>query len=154
MMRVDDTSGQVIQARLKITILNRKPLEDVELQYDGSALMMRCKKTAQITVRIDATLKEAAEKAAAQDHRSLTALIERLLSKHLRSRGFLSAPKRPHKGAARAALKLALREIETVGDRSLPAQERESRKRHLDDRFHEPDHGTGDLLVDSSFAVR
>jgi hypothetical protein len=24
----------------------------------------------------------------------------------------------------------------------------------LDDRFHEPDHGTGDLLVDSSFAVR
>jgi hypothetical protein len=26
--------------------------------------------------------------------------------------------------------------------------------RKLDDRFHEPDHGTGDLLVDSSFAVR
>ena len=25
---------------------------------------------------------------------------------------------------------------------------------NLDDRFHEPDHGTGDLLVDSSFAVR
>ena len=24
----------------------------------------------------------------------------------------------------------------------------------LDDQFHEPDHGTGDLLVDSSFAVR
>jgi hypothetical protein len=24
----------------------------------------------------------------------------------------------------------------------------------LDDRFHEPDHGTGDLLVDSSFVVR
>jgi hypothetical protein len=30
------------------------------------------------------------------------------------------------------------------------------KQRHpkLDDRFHEPDHGTGDLLVDSSFAVR
>jgi len=27
-------------------------------------------------------------------------------------------------------------------------------KWELDDRFHEPDHGTGDLLVDSSFAVR
>jgi hypothetical protein len=27
-------------------------------------------------------------------------------------------------------------------------------KTGLDDRFHEPDHGTGDLLVDSSFAVR
>jgi hypothetical protein len=26
--------------------------------------------------------------------------------------------------------------------------------RGLHDRFHEPDHGTGDLLVDSSFAVR
>ena len=26
--------------------------------------------------------------------------------------------------------------------------------RVLDDRFHESDHGTGDLLVDSSFAVR
>ena len=24
----------------------------------------------------------------------------------------------------------------------------------LDDQFHEPDHGTGALLVDSSFAVR
>jgi class 3 adenylate cyclase len=28
------------------------------------------------------------------------------------------------------------------------------KSRRLDDRFHEPDHGTGDLLVDSSFAVR
>ena len=28
------------------------------------------------------------------------------------------------------------------------------RYKGLDDRFHEPDHGTGDLLVDSSFAVR
>ena len=27
-------------------------------------------------------------------------------------------------------------------------------ERVLDDQFHEPDHGTGDLLVDSSFAVR
>ncbi len=93
--------------------------------------MMRRKKTAQITVRINSMLKKAAEKAAAQDHRSLTALIERLLSKHLRSRGFLSAPSVPYKEAARTALKLALREIETVGDRSLPAQERESRKRRL-----------------------
>jgi phage terminase large subunit-like protein len=29
-----------------------------------------------------------------------------------------------------------------------------TRRDTLDDRFHEPDHGTGDLLVDSSFAVR
>ena len=102
--------------------------------------MMRRKKTAQITLRIDSMLKEAAEKAAAQDHRSLTSLIERLLRKHLRSRGFFSAPKRPHKEAARTALKVALREIETVGDRSLPAQERESRKRRL---IHGPEEFSG-----------
>src|ERR1700730_3152433 len=46
--------------------------------------MMRRKKTAQITVRIYSMLKDAAEKAAAQDHRSLTALIERLLSRDTR----------------------------------------------------------------------
>jgi hypothetical protein len=102
--------------------------------------MMRRKKTAQITVRIDSKLKEAAEKAAAQDHRSLTALIERLLTKHVRGRGSLSAPKRPHKEAARTALKLALREIETVGDKSLPAPERESRKRRL---LHGPEEFSG-----------
>jgi hypothetical protein len=102
--------------------------------------MMRRKKTAQITLRIDSMMKEAAEKAAAQDHRSLTSLIERLLSKHLRSRGFLSAPKRPHKEASRTAIKLALREIETVGDRSIPAPERESRKRRL---LHGPEEFSG-----------
>ena len=31
---------------------------------------------------------------------------------------------------------------------------RDIRNEELDDQFHEPDHGTGDLLVDSSFAVR
>jgi hypothetical protein len=102
--------------------------------------MMRRKKTAQITVRIDSTLKEAAEKAAAQDRRSITALIERLLSKHLRSRGFLSAPKRPHQEAGRTAFKLASREIETVGDRSLSSQERDSRKRRL---VHGPEEFSG-----------
>jgi predicted HicB family RNase H-like nuclease len=44
---------------------------------------MRHKKTAQITFRIDPNLKEAAEKAAAQDRRSLTSLIERVLAKPL-----------------------------------------------------------------------
>jgi hypothetical protein len=35
-------------------------------------------------------LKEAAEKAAADDHRSLTSLIEKLLSDYLRRKGYLS----------------------------------------------------------------
>ena len=92
---------------------------------------MRRKKTAQITVRIDSVLKEAAKRAAAQDRRSLTSLIERLLSKHLRNRGLLNPPKQPPKETARTALKLALREIEAINDRSVPVQERENRKRRL-----------------------
>jgi hypothetical protein len=94
---------------------------------------MRRKKTAQLIVRVDSMLKELPRK-----RRSRT--IVRLLSKHLRISGFLSAPKRPHKEAARTALKLALREIGTVGDRSLPAQERESRKGRL---IHGPEEFSG-----------
>jgi hypothetical protein len=93
--------------------------------------MTRRKKTAQITVRIDPNLKEVAERAAAKDRRSLTSLIERLLVKHLRNRGLFSVPQRQPKEAARTALKLALREIDAIGDGSLPAQERETRKRRL-----------------------
>lgn len=46
-------------------------------------------KSAQVNLRIDPALKEAAEKAAADDHRSLTSLVEKLLSDHLRSKGYL-----------------------------------------------------------------
>jgi len=42
-------------------------------------------KTAQVNFRIDPKLKAAAEKAAAKDHRSLTSLIEKLLSDHVKS---------------------------------------------------------------------
>ena len=92
---------------------------------------MRHKKTAQITFRIDVNLKEAAEKAAAQERRSLTSLIEKVLAKHLRNRRHLSNRGRPATEAARTALKLAAREIEVLDDKSLPAEERESRKRQL-----------------------
>jgi hypothetical protein len=43
-------------------------------------------KTAQINLRIDPSLKEAAERAAADDNRSLTSLVEKLLKDHLRMR--------------------------------------------------------------------
>jgi hypothetical protein len=46
-------------------------------------------KTAQVNLRIDPSLKAAAEKAAATDHRSLTSLIEKLLADYCRKRGFL-----------------------------------------------------------------
>lgn len=47
-------------------------------------------KTAQVNLRLEPALKEAAERAAADDHRSLTSLIEKLLSDYLRERGYLS----------------------------------------------------------------
>ncbi len=45
-------------------------------------------KTAQVNLRIAPALKEAAEKAAADDQRSLTSLVEKLLTDHLRDRGY------------------------------------------------------------------
>ena len=48
-------------------------------------------KTAQVNLRIDPKLKEAAEKAAADDQRSLTSLIEKLLTDHLRRKGYSAA---------------------------------------------------------------
>ena len=47
-------------------------------------------KTAQVNLRIKPVLKAAAEKVASDDHRSLTSLIEKLLSDYLKKRGYLS----------------------------------------------------------------
>ena len=46
-------------------------------------------KSAQVNLRLSPRLKAAAEKAAADDHRSLTSLIEKLLSEHLKANGYL-----------------------------------------------------------------
>ncbi len=46
-------------------------------------------KTALLQMRVQPTLKAAAEKAAAEDQRSLTSLIEKLLSDFLRKKGYL-----------------------------------------------------------------
>ena len=50
---------------------------------------MRENKTAQVNLRITPTLKAAADQAAAADQRSLTSLIEKLLTDYLRERGYL-----------------------------------------------------------------
>ena len=50
-------------------------------------------KTAQVNLRIDPELKKAAERAAADDQRSLTSLVEKLLVDHLKASGHL--PKQP-----------------------------------------------------------
>jgi len=47
-------------------------------------------KSAQVNLRLQPSLKEAAEKAAADDRRSLTSLIEKLLADYLRKRGYVS----------------------------------------------------------------
>jgi hypothetical protein len=46
-------------------------------------------KSATLNLRIDPELKEAAEKAAADDRRSLTTLVEKLLADYLRKKGYL-----------------------------------------------------------------
>ena len=46
-------------------------------------------KTAQINLRLPPSLKKAAERAASDDHRSLTSLIEKLLFEHLAGKGYL-----------------------------------------------------------------
>ena len=46
-------------------------------------------KSSTLNLRINPELKAAAEKAAADDHRSLTSLIEKLLADYLREKGYL-----------------------------------------------------------------
>ena len=48
-------------------------------------------KTAQVNLRLPPSLKAAADRAAADDRRSLTSLIEKLLADYLRERGYLPA---------------------------------------------------------------
>jgi hypothetical protein len=47
------------------------------------------RKTAQVNLRIAPELKAAADQAAADDQRSLTSLIEKLLTSHLKRKGYL-----------------------------------------------------------------
>jgi hypothetical protein len=46
-------------------------------------------KSAQMLVRIQPSIKSAAEKAAVDDRRSLSSLVEKLLVEHLKKKGYL-----------------------------------------------------------------
>jgi len=46
-------------------------------------------RTAAIGVRVEPNIKEAAEKAAADDHRTVASLLEKVLVEYLRERGYL-----------------------------------------------------------------
>jgi hypothetical protein len=50
-------------------------------------------KNAMINIRVDESLKEAAEHAAKEDHRTLTSLIEKLLTDHLKQVGHVPGGK-------------------------------------------------------------
>jgi hypothetical protein len=54
---------------------------------------MAREKSASINIRVDEWLKEASEQAAKEDHRTLTSLIETLLTNHLRQLGRLPSGK-------------------------------------------------------------
>jgi hypothetical protein len=90
-------------------------------------------KSAQVNLRLRPDLKAMAEKAAAADHRSLTSLIEKLLTDYLRRKGHLNntagSPTRT-KGAPRAA-EMAGHELNKLGDETATDEERSRRKRAL-----------------------
>jgi hypothetical protein len=58
-------------------------------------MMVKRTKTAQLGLYISEELKEAALRAAAADQRTLTSLIEMLLTRHCQQHGFLPAEKKP-----------------------------------------------------------
>ena len=59
--------------------------------------MLDEKKTAVFQVRMRPTVKAAGEKAAAEDNRSLSSLMERLLIEHLKSKGYLASRGNPER---------------------------------------------------------
>jgi hypothetical protein len=59
------------------------------------------RRSAQFNMRIDPVLKEAAEEAAADDRRSLSSLVEKLLTDYCRERGFLDEGAKPKKPTRR-----------------------------------------------------
>lgn len=51
-------------------------------------------KSAQVLIRLQPSLKAMAEKAAAEDQRSLSSMIEKLVTEHLRKNGYLKGAKK------------------------------------------------------------
>jgi hypothetical protein len=97
--------------------------------------MEQRRKTATLNLRIDPKLKDAADRAATDDQRSLTSLIEKLLTDYLRRKGYLKSGG-PQLAASRSkktarATKLAEEQVERLIDPALPPEERERSKRRL-----------------------
>src|ERR1700691_4093837 len=94
-------------------------------------------RSAQLLVRIQPSLKAAAESASHADHRSLSSLVEKLLSDYLTKKGYLGERRagpsshRPSGEAGKKAAEMASREIDRVSDQAAPQEERARRKRRL-----------------------
>jgi len=76
-----------------------------------------------------------ANRAAADDQRSLTSLIEKLLTDHLRRKGYLKTEgpqsTESHSKKLAQAAKLAEEHVDRLIDPALPPEERERSKRRL-----------------------
>lgn len=70
-------------------------LSAIYVKIGAINFMKKEAKTAAIMVRITPTLKEAATHAASLDQRTLTSLIEKLLTDHCREQGLLPEDERP-----------------------------------------------------------
>lgn len=91
-------------------------------------------KTAQVNLQIEPELKAAAEQAAAAAHRSLTGLIEKLLTDYCKKRSLANEASSSSRGRVKGAPKaaeMASRTIDDIGDKTLPAGEQLQRKRRL-----------------------
>ena len=82
-------------------------------------------KTVQVILQIEPTLKAAGEKAASAERRSLTGLIEKLLTDYCKKRALpieFSALTSPANGSPKAA-EMAASTIDDIGDKTAPPEE-------------------------------
>jgi hypothetical protein len=90
-------------------------------------------KTVQVILQIEPTLKAAGEKAASAERRSLTGLIEKLLTDYCKKRALpieSSSSTSPANGSPKAA-EMAASTIDDIGDKTAPPEEQQRRKRRL-----------------------
>ena len=87
-----------------------------------------------VSFRLSPEVKTAAEKAAEDDHRSLSSLIEKVLADYLKRRGYLETSNNErHLRATHAAQAagMAGEQIDRAGDKSASVKEQARRKRRL-----------------------
>jgi hypothetical protein len=92
-------------------------------------------KTLPVSLRLAPEVKSAAENAARDDTRSLSSFIEKLVTDHLRRRGYLKSdgpqPTESRSKKTAKATKLAEEQVDRMIDPALAPEERERSKRRL-----------------------